>query len=144
LPDPTVLEILDAMAAQVVDELDAVIESLQVVPRMMLSPSPPTIDIYPDTPFTARIGMGAGNREFAFLVRARVGTPDHEGGQDLLLMMMDPRAPTSVHAALESDSTLGGKVEDVWVDGPTGFGTFPSPGGDGSLMGCTWSAIVTP
>jgi hypothetical protein len=148
LPDATVGEIMDALAEQMMDVLcgtvNPVIEQLQVEPRMVFNPTPPAIDIYPADPFTEQIAYGPGNRELMFIVRARVSTVESEGGQDLLLSMMDPREPTSVAGAVEASSTLGGVVEDVSVEGPTGFGVFPSVGTDGNLLGCTWTVAVLP
>jgi hypothetical protein len=58
--------------------------------------------------------------------------------------MMDPRAETSMQAAILSDETLGGTVDSLTVLGPTGFGVFPSTGPDGNLLGCTWTVQVIP
>ena len=146
---PDVGEIMDAMATQIQGVLcgtaDPLIEELQVYGRFLENPTPPAIDIYPADPFTVGLGFGSGNREFNFTVRARVTTADHEAGQDLLLSMMDPDAATSVAEALEGSGTASALVDDIAVvDGPTGFGVFPSTGPDGNLLGCTWTVRVLP
>jgi hypothetical protein len=139
---------MDAMASRIQSELSGtanpLIELLQVEPRYVFNPTPPTIDIYPADPFTESIGYGPGNDQFTFTVRARVSTAEHEGGQDLLLSMMDPRATTSLSGAIEEDGTLGGVVESLNVTGPTGFGLFPSSGPEGTLLGTTWTVTVIP
>ena len=141
---------MDALADQIQDELcgtaNPVIPYLQVDGRMVPSPSPPAIDIYPSDPFQTSLGYGKGNRYFHFTVRARVTTADSEGGQDLLLSMMDPRATTSVEQAILSDTTLNSTVGEVTVegDGASAFGVFEDTGGDGKLLGCTWTVQVIP
>jgi len=138
---------MDALAAQIQTELcgtaNPVIEQLQVEPRLVFNPTPPAIDIYPADPFTELISYG-NERELNFTVRARVSTADSEGGQDLLLSMMDPMSAESLIGAVLADSTLGGKAGDVAVDGPSGFGVFPLPSGETghSLLGCTWTVRV--
>ena len=148
-----VTEIEDAIAAQLQRLLgDPVIEGLQVYPRMVWNPSPPTIDIYPDPQFQVPLGFGRGDNQLFFVVRARVNTPDHEGAQDLLLAMMDPQASTSVAAAITAAGTsspaktLDGQVENATViEGPSDFGAFTDPGPNaGALLGCTWRVQVIP
>lgn len=119
-----------------------VVENLQVAPLLMWNPSPPVIDMYPGDPFQEQIGMSAGNRALYLTVRARVDTPDREGAQELLLAMMDPQGSASVEQAILSDTTLGGAVSDMAVDGPTNFGAFDDPGGGGRHLGCTWQVQV--
>lgn len=147
----TVAAIMDALAAQIQTELggtaDPLIERLQVDGRLIPSPTPPAIDVYPGDPFQERMtmGHGAGNNELFFTVRARVSTADNEAGQDLLLSLMDPDAPESLAEAVLSNRTLGGVVERVGnVDGPSQFGLFGDPGGQGNLLGCTWRVRVIP
>jgi hypothetical protein len=147
---PDVGAILDAMASQLQDALcgtaDPAIEQLTVTGRFVFNPTPPHIDMYPADPFTEGISFNY-ERQLNFLVRARVSTADHEGGQDLLLTMMEPGSDTSVASAILSDGPLTQLVEDVGVDGPSGFGIFPSVGAEvasGSLLGCTWTVAVIP
>jgi hypothetical protein len=141
---------MDALASQIEDvlcgTLNPVIPLLQVDGRFVFNPTPPAIDVYPAEAFSSQLAMGRGNRELMFTVRARVSTAESEGGQDLLLSMMDPLATTSVARAIESDDTLGGLVDEVTVNGPTGFGVFPSVGVDtsGNLLGCTWEVGIMP
>lgn len=138
---------MDALAAQIQDVLcgtaNPLIERLQVEPRMVFNPTPPSIDVYPAEVFTETIAFD--EREFHFMVRVRVGTAENEGGQDLLLTMMDPRSAESVEGAILSDPTLGSTVDDISLTAQTGFGVFPAvAAGEGSLLGCTWDVTVTP
>ena len=139
---------MDALAAQIQNKLcgtasPQVIMGLQVDGRLIPSPTPPAIDIYPGDPFQEPFGFGPGNHRYWFTVRARVSMADNEGGQDLLLSMMDPQAATSVEQAILSDATLGGVAQLKEVDGPTAFGIFDDPGPQPErLLGCVWRVGV--
>lgn len=134
---------MDALASQIATQLADDIENLQAYGRLLPSPTPPAIDVYPADPFQEPLAMGKGNNIVLLTVRARVGTADNEGGQDLLLSMMDPEADTSVAQAIEYDRTFGGKVGKANVSaGPSAFGVFSDAGGQGSLLGCTWTVRV--
>lgn len=140
----SLLEVMEALAVQLADGLDGV-EGLTVYPTLSANPTPPAIDIYPGEPFQTRIGMGAGNNELVFVVRARVNTPDHEGAQETLLALLDPFADTSVAQTIEADTTLGGAVGYAAVTaGPSQYGIFTDPSGAGSFLGCTWTVTVHP
>jgi hypothetical protein len=140
--------IMDALASQIETQLCAtvnpIIPELQVDGRLIPSPTPPAIDVYPSDPFQEALGFGPGNKSFSFTVRARVSTSDNEAGQDLLLSMMDPNSSTSVAAAIESDRDLGSVVGNLKVEGPSGFGVFRDSSGEGNLLGCTWTVTVFP
>ncbi len=137
---------MDALADQLEDQLAGtanpqVIPNLQVENRHHPNPTPPAIDIYPSSPFTESIAFGRGARQYWFTVRARVSTADNEGGQDLLLAMMDDGSSESVEAAIRSTSDYAGaRLGDV--DGPTEFGDHSDVGGQGSLLGCTWRVAL--
>jgi hypothetical protein len=142
MADATLGEVMDALAAQLDSELAPLIEDLQVTGRMTFNPTPPSIDIYPSDPFQEQIAFGGRQVAAFFDVRARVSTAEHEGGQDFLLSMMDPRADTSVYQALVKDKTLNSTVQDVSVEPPSNFGAYVDPGGAGALLGCTWRTRV--
>lgn len=138
---------MDALASQIDTYYSGgtatpIIDNLQVDGRLIPSPTPPAIDIYPADPFQEPVSYGVTNEMF-FTVRARVTTADNEAGQDLLLSLMDPDAATSLVGAVLASRTLGGAVERVGnVDGPSAFGLFGDPSGSGNLLGCTWRVRV--
>jgi len=143
---------MDALATQIDSELgsgtggtanpDPVIENLQVVARMNGNPTPPSIDIYPSTPFTESIAYGRA-RQYWFTVRARITTVDNMGGQNLLLSMMDDGSNESVEAALRQTKTYAGaQLGDI--EGPTEYGRFGDTGAPGDLLGCTWRVALIP
>ncbi len=149
MTDPTLTEIMQALAGQIENNLGGtadpqVIEGLSVYPLLELNPTPPAIDVYPDTPFQEAAAFGPGNNSLNFTVRARVNTPDNDGAQELLLTMMDPASSESVALAILEDTTLGGTVEHVAVEGPSDYGVFVEPSGNGAYLSCTWRARIFP
>ncbi len=138
----TLLDVQAALATQLLAGLASVPE-LQVAPLLVWNPTPPAIDIYPADPFQEQDSFGLGNTVVFLSVRARVTTPDHDGAQELLLSLMDPRAATSVQQAILADYTLGGAVTQALLEeGPSNYGIFPDPSGQGAYLGCTWTVRV--
>jgi len=139
----TLEQILDALAARVTTELDPVIENLQVVPKLTFNPTPPCIDIFPGDPFFEPIAFD-GRYAYYFTVRARATAADHEGGQSLLLSLMDPSSSTSLADAIEGTYSISGTSYDVTVEeGPSAFGIFNDPGSiENRLLGTLWRVRV--
>ena len=143
MADSTLIEVMDALATQLETVLGPKIDNLQVIGRMMLNPSPVTLDIYPAAdPFQEPSGFGGDDVMVNLVVRARVSPVDHEGGQDILLSLMDWSADTSVVQAVASDRTLGGEIQSALCDPPSDFAAFVEPGGQVALLGCTWNVRV--
>jgi hypothetical protein len=144
-------EMQQALADQIQDQLAGTaavdpVENLQVHGLMNFNPTPPSVDIYPAEDFQEPFTYGGGNVILYLIVRARVTTADPNGGQTLLLSMMDPAGSRSMTLAITSDRTLGGKVGKASVvEGPSGFGEFPGATNDGGrLLGCIWRVQVAP
>lgn len=141
-------EVMAAIAAQVKTVLDPVIDGIQVEPGVVSNPTPPCVDVYPGDPFIEKTTFGPGSAtEAVFTVRARVVTADQQDGQRLLLQMMDPYGPLSVWAALETDATFGGTVDDSTVENVSGMHPYESAGTgmanySGSFLGCEWRLRV--
>ena len=144
----TALEVMGLLADQLRDTLGTAFNGvdLQVEPTLVPNPTPPCIDIYPATPFAEPLGYGRSAYALSFVVRARVSTADNEGGQELLLALMDPRADTSIDQAIAADDTLGGSVEMVAVEpeSPSGFQAYLDAGSQGELLGCQWQVRIVP
>jgi len=134
---------MDALAAQVTSDLSPLITDLQVDGKFVPIPSPPCIDIFPGDPFFEPLAF-RGKYTYYFTARARVTTADHEGGQSLLLSLMDPAAATSLTASLEGTYSIGGTSYDVTVEeGPSAFGIFNDPGSiENRLLGALWRVRV--
>jgi hypothetical protein len=121
------------------------IPDLQILPYLNSNPTPPSIDIYPGTPFQTGSGFG-DEKDVFFTVRARTTFADSVAGQQGLYRLLDPAGPDSVQAALEDDQTLGGTVQAVAVvdEGVSGFTEYVEDTQTGSrLVGCEWRVKVT-
>lgn len=138
-------EIVDGLTTAL-QPLTETVPDLQLYPYLNVNPTPPSIDMYPGDPFQASLGFDKqGNRErkLYFTIRARVSTADQEGGQKLLLELLDPNG--GLEDALVVDQTLGGVCSAVAVteDGVTGIRQYitDTPTGQ-SLLGCEWRVEV--
>jgi hypothetical protein len=142
MPEVTLLEIAAALAAQVETGLATPLPDLQVAGVRLFNPTPPCVDVYPGDPFAEQTGMRHTEQEVTFTVRARVSTADTEGGQELLLDIMDVRSPLSLAGAIYEDRTLAGTVADLRVEGPSGHIMYVDQGGAGSLLGVEWRTVI--
>lgn len=131
------LEMAEKIAAAV-DAADPPIE-IQVAHLYVLSPTPPTVDIWLGGQIrdTQTAGFQDISGEHLFTVRARVNTIDPDGGQELLIRLMDDEDDISVAAALMDDQTLNGLASSVDVVEFTGL-----QDGGSDLLACTWRVRV--
>jgi hypothetical protein len=138
---------MDQMATQIRETLDDVTDvTFQVEGRMILNPTPPTIDIYPGDPSRGTDSAGYEDilGEHLFTVRARVNPTDNEANQDLLLDLMDDEHDLSIPAALYTDETLAGTVTGLDVRNVSGFVLVPMADGTGVHIGCLWTVAAIP
>jgi hypothetical protein len=142
LPSAENVELLDAMADQIRAAMVAVSDvDVQVEPRMVAAPSPPTIDMYPGDLSRGTEATSFGvNGEHLFTVRARVNENDPVANQDLLLAFMDDVNDLSIAVALLDDPTLGGLAADLDCVDPTGYVLYPV-GGE-TLLGFQFTCKV--
>lgn len=144
----SLVEIVEALADQITAQVagqDLGGEALQVWPFLVINPTPPCIDIYPADPFSEQTEYGPVSertRDVWFTIRARVVPADVDAAQQLLLQLMDPRADTSVAAAVYADPTLGGLVSVAAPTGPTGIIVYSPLQNEGYLVGCEWRTRV--
>jgi hypothetical protein len=87
----TLTEVVEAMV-DALEPLTGEIDGLQLSPYMIANATPPSIDIYPGTPFQVSVGFGDGYEVF-FTVRARTTTADHVAGQQGLYRLLDKADP---------------------------------------------------
>jgi hypothetical protein len=133
-----------ALADQLETELsplEASYGELQVVPRRVFNPTPPTIDIYPANVAQEQAGFGPANRDAFLTIRARVTMADEDAGQDLLLELSDT-GPGSVMAALAADPTLAEEVDNSAVETQSGLRVYEDVPGSGAYLGCEWTLRV--
>jgi hypothetical protein len=136
-------QVVEAMAAAL-EPLRDTIPDLQILPYLNVNPTPPSIDIYPGTPFQTGSGYGDDKQVF-FTVRARTTFADSIAGQQGLYRMLDPAGPGSVQNALEDDQTLAGVVQSLAVvdEGVSGFTEYVEDAQTGGrLVGVEWRVQV--
>lgn len=144
------IAILEAMADQIRDALSGADWDFQVEPKMVLSPTPPSVDMYPGDPATnAELASFAATAEdaaagFIFNVRARIAPTDHEAGQEVLLELSDPASDLSLVQALYDDPTLGGIASDLNVASESGFTIFTDLDPTKVFLGVLWRFVVIP
>jgi hypothetical protein len=138
----SLLEVMDAIAAQLETELLGEVDGVQVVPRFAYNPTPPCVDVYPADPFLYQAAFGA--HEAVFIVRARVAYVDSQAGQELLLDLLDPSSSMSLRAALETDPTFGGVVDSSGPEeaAPLSSGLLEYDYGETRLLGAEWRLRV--
>ena len=142
--------VMDALATHIETTLcgpTPVIEQLQVCNELMPNPTLPCIDIYPhEEDFQEQVAYGATKDSWMFRlrVRARVGTGDNEGGQRLLLQMMDPGSTFSVYTTILANKTLGGAGLIKHCSGADGYGMYPSTWVEPRTghLGCEWVVLI--
>ena len=142
MPSPQNMDLLDAMADTIRDALASVTDvDVQVEPRMVSAPTPPTVDMYPGDVSRGTDGRAFGvDGEFLFTVRARVAMNDDVAQQDLLLGMMDEYNGLSVAGALYDEPTLNGLATSLDCIDPTGYVLYPF--GQETLLGFQFTARV--
>lgn len=137
--------IVDEMADQIRSTLEAVdtIE-VQVEPRMVLNPSPLTIDIYPGD--LARDGQSAAFDDvsggYFITVRARINTADFDSAYDILLALMDDDDDLCLGVALVDEPTLNGYATSLDVRDVTGLRAYESLSGEGAHLGFQFTVLV--
>ena len=138
---------LTAIMDEIADTLDASLaaDGWQVVGRLNLNPTPPSIDLYPADPFGDDTLDGFGTPYdglLAFTLRARVNVLDDDAAQETLLDLMDDESGNSPRVLLEDDQTLNGLASSVQVTRPSGYSVYTDAGGTGALLGCEWTVRV--
>jgi hypothetical protein len=143
------IEIMDALADQVRGVMeDATLEfPVQVEGRQIVTPTPPTVDMYPGDssrfPDSAGFALLDDQGGYQITVRVRAATADGFAQQDLLLKFMDDTSTLCIAAAVQDDPTLGGLASSVTAINPTGF--FPDPwSAFGTMIAFTFTCVVLP
>lgn len=107
---------------------------------VLAQPTTPSVEIVP-APVEYDKAGSRGTDQWTFYVRVLVGTPSDVGGQKKLDKFMEPTGATSVKAALESDTTLGGAALDLWVGKCSGYRVYQREGAP-AVLGAEWTVTV--
>lgn len=140
------IDVMEAMADQIRSVMEETTDiAVQVEPQMVLSPTVPSIDIYPgDVARFADSRAFPDDGGYQFTVRARVTTADTTAGQVLLLAFMDDTDPLCIGLALVDDPTLNGYASSVDIRDVSGYRLYEHPSGEGAYLGFQFTAIVIP
>lgn len=124
--------------------------NLQTIPEVQVSayiiePTPPTIwvagiSIAPDQAMGSRLSGFSYTDEYTATIQAMANTSDWIGAQDLLDQLLAGSGVYSVKTALESDKTLGGACDSLWVNATTApaLSTFLTT----SLLLAEWTVTI--
>jgi len=133
----TPAEIADALADALSDLTGT--EDIEVASRMVFSPGQAQIDIYPADPAEEDVTFGPESRTHWWTIRMRTATADGESVQDFLLASRAPAGDGSVREALLTDPTLGGLVDNIQIQGPSGYRFYSDPSGSATrYVGQEW------
>lgn len=126
------LEIKDIRAG-LVTNLKRLNDDIQYAAYRKQSPTPPAL-IVVGFGELAKVAMGSYSMDF--LVQGLAGAPTQESAQIRLDNWISPFGTLNVWGAIESDKTLGGLVNDVYVTKCDGAQFIETPGGE--MLGSTW------
>lgn len=128
-------DIREALAANL-----ASITGLQQSAYLLSNPTPPAAEVQPsEIDYDAAFQRGMD--EWTLIVRVFVGVSSDIGAQKRLDGMIASSGASSIKAAVESDRTLGGAVDDLRVTRCTGYRVFAREGGAG-VLGAEWEVQV--
>jgi len=124
---------IDDIAAALIP-LQSEVADLQVTAFWNDQPSPPSLDVYPGSPFMSTAAFDPKSAEVFMTVRARVQMADVESGQALLVRLLDTSDPASVVMALAAVD-----LSVVSEDGVSGFTQYADDNAAVErMLGCEW------
>lgn len=116
----------------------ASITGCQKLPYRNTNPTPPSLLV---VGFDQIQRTAFGAYVVPMLVQGIAGAPTDKSAQQRLDRWLSPVGDENVWAALESDSTLGGIVDDVTVTGCDGTQPFVLDNGT-EVLGSTWHVQI--
>jgi hypothetical protein len=116
------------------------IPGLNESPYLLGNPTPPAAEVQP-ADIDYHQAMGNGVERWTLIVRVFVGTMSDKGAQIRLDRLLASSGSESVKAAIESDTSLAGAVDDVTVTRCTGYRIFNREGMP-SVLGAEWTVSV--
>lgn len=109
---------------------------IKVSPYQLASPSPPTIQVFPSK-IDYDLANSRGGDVLMFVAQAFVSINFDIQGQVRLDQLLEDSGEFSVKEWIESDSTLGGVVDDLRVTENTGYQVY-ALAGRGPVLGADW------
>jgi len=132
---------LDQIRIAVADAV-ATIVGVQSNAYMISAPTPPCFFVQPgEVDYNTTMQGGTYRWELVLTGLASLGSTD-VGAQKILDRWLARTGPSSVRAAIESDRTLGGVVQEVEVPSASGYRIYQRDGSGGVALGAEWTVIV--
>lgn len=117
--------------------LQANLENIQISAYVLGNPTTPSLHIMP-AQSELTVAMQRGHEERDFLIQVMTGLATDKGAQQKLDEFM---SEDKITAAVLTDPTLGGVVDDCSVLGDSGYQIF-SRDGQPPVLGCEWRVRV--
>jgi len=114
------------------------IDGLQVSAYALSNPTAPCVEIVPASVDYDQ-ALQRGMDTIRMTVRVFVGMAQDIGAQKQLDLYLEGAGATSVKAAVEANSTLGGACSDLRVVNTTGYRVY---GADSRLLGAEWEVEI--
>lgn len=120
------------------DTINAGDDWIEISPYQIANPSPPMLMIVGIRETDYDVAFGGDNQSVTVLLLAVAGTITDLGPQQVLDRLM--MGADSVQHAVETDKTLGGRVDDLRVTHLTGHREFPL--GSQRVYGAEWTVQI--
>jgi hypothetical protein len=117
--------------------------TLTVSAYVMNNPTPPVVWVRPalDILIDYHLAMKNGYEAWHLLVQAWAGAIDDVSAQQTADAYLASTGTSSVKTAIESDRTLGGACNDLFIHECRGYAEFSRPDGV-SLVGAEWDIEI--
>jgi len=112
--------------------------NVQISAYMLGNPTPPTLQVMGPDQIDYDLAMQRGLDEWRFIVQGFVGAMTDRGAQVNLDAWLAPTGSLSVKAAIEADRTLGGSVQDSYVESASGYKIYQLDAGH-QVLGAEWT-----
>lgn len=129
-----------ALAVNIDTVLNAGEKWIGVSPYFLSSVMLPSVQIVPDH-IDYDIANARGGDVLFITVQALIADNFEQSAQDRLDRLLAGSGPLSMKAAIESDTTLGGLVDDLRVVSSDDYQVY-TPQGQGASLGADWTVQI--
>ena len=113
---------------------------IQSTGYMLAAPTAPSIEVFPgETSYD--MAMGRGLDEVTVIVRVTVTISLDQAAQIKLDEYLAPSGTNSVKTLVETDKSLGGKVQNLRVTEASGYQVTATKDG-GVALSCDWTVVI--
>lgn len=137
----TLAQIREGLRANLAANLDlGANSSVQVSAYALANPTGPYVQVFGPEEVVFHRAMANGHADWTLRIQVGVPLSLDRGAQELLDRMLESSGGASIRAAIESDTTLGGVVNQAIVTRVSGYGQYVTGAGD--FLGCEISVAV--